>query len=57
MQQTFIEKTKGSKRELDGNAETQPPKKIKLERAAIRIIEPYSARKKSAKPILAYSTL
>jgi hypothetical protein len=35
----------------------EPPKNIKTANVLIKIIEPYSARKKSAKPILAYSTL
>jgi hypothetical protein len=35
----------------------EPPKNIKTANVLIKIIEPYSASKKSAKPILAYSTL
>jgi hypothetical protein len=39
------------------NGLIKPPKNIKTANVLIKIIEPYSARKKSAKPILAYSTL
>lgn len=35
----------------------QPPKNMMTVKTLINIIEPYSARKKRAKPILAYSTL
>ena len=35
----------------------QPPKNIITVKTLINIIEPYSARKNNAKPILAYSTL
>jgi hypothetical protein len=35
----------------------QPPKNIITVNTLINIIDPYSARKNSAKPILAYSTL
>ena len=34
-----------------------PPKNIITVRELIKIIDPYSAKKNSAKPILAYSTL
>lgn len=37
--------------------DSQPPKKIKTVNTLIAIIEPYSARKNKAKPILEYSTL
>ena len=36
---------------------SQPPKNIKTQKVLIKIIEPYSAKKNRAKPILAYSTL
>jgi hypothetical protein len=49
-------KTKGSRINKNG-IKTQPPKNIITVKTLIRMIEPYSARKKSAKPILAYSTL
>lgn len=54
--ETLIPKKKGSKRnkkELDNH----PPKNIMTEKVLIKIIEPYSARKNKANPILAYSTL
>lgn len=37
--------------------ESQPPKKSRIDNKLIKIIEPYSAKKNKAKPILAYSTL
>lgn len=37
--------------------DNQPPRNMITVNRLIKIIEPYSARKKSAKPILAYSTL
>jgi hypothetical protein len=37
--------------------DNQPPRKIKTVIRLIAIIEPYSARKNKAKPILEYSTL
>jgi hypothetical protein len=40
-----------------GRIEIQPPMNITTVKALIKIIELYSARKKSANPILAYSTL
>jgi len=39
------------------SVESQPPRNIITVRALIRIIEQYSAKKKSAKPMLEYSTL
>jgi hypothetical protein len=36
---------------------TQPPKKIITVKVLIAIIDPYSAKKNKAKPILEYSTL
>jgi len=36
---------------------SQPPRNIITVKTLISIIEPYSARKNNAKPILAYSTL
>jgi hypothetical protein len=49
-------KTKGSKIKMKG-MNNQPPKNIITVKTLISIIEPYSARKNNAKPILAYSTL
>jgi len=37
--------------------DNQPPRNIITVNTLIKIIEPYSARKNKAKPILAYSTL
>lgn len=37
--------------------DNQPPKNMIVQKLLISIIEPYSAKKKSANPILAYSTL
>jgi hypothetical protein len=53
---TFIPRTKGS-RKNNQDVDNQPPRNIITEKVLINIIEPYSARKKSAKPMLAYSTL
>jgi len=44
---------KNEKKELNN----QPPRNNKTVKRLIRIIEPYSAKKNKAKPILAYSTL
>jgi hypothetical protein len=52
----FNPKKKGSKKN-SVELNNQPPKNMVTVRALIKIIEPYSARKKSAKPIAAYSTL
>lgn len=49
-------RTKGSKIKIKGT-NNQPPKNIITVKTLINIIEPYSARKNNAKPILAYSTL
>jgi hypothetical protein len=49
-----IKDSKGTK--LNGKS-NQPPKNKRTVNKLIRIIEPYSAKKKRAKPILAYSTL
>ena len=49
--------TKGSKKNKNRGKNSQPPKKSRTVNKLIRIIEPYSAKKKSANPILAYSTL
>jgi hypothetical protein len=49
---------KGSiKKSREKFIDNQPPKKIKTVKMLIAIIEPYSARKNKAKPILEYSTL
>lgn len=37
--------------------DNQPPKNIITVKTLINIMEPYSARKNNAKPMLAYSTL
>jgi hypothetical protein len=54
----FKAKTKGS---ITNNQErltdSQPPMKIRTVKVLIAIIEPYSAKKNKAKPILEYSTL
>jgi hypothetical protein len=51
-------KKKGSRKKKDKKLrDSQPPKNIKTVNMLIRIIEPYSAKKKRAKPILEYSTL
>lgn len=47
----------GSNKKLANGLDNQPPRKTRTVNALIRIIEPYSARKKRAKPILEYSTL
>jgi len=51
-------KTKGSRivNKLTGT-NNQPPRNIMTVKILIKIIEPYSAKKNKAKPILAYSTL
>jgi hypothetical protein len=49
--------TKGSNRNNQYTFINQPPIKIKTVKILIAIIEPYSAKKNSAKPILEYSTL
>jgi len=47
----------GSNRKLANGLDNQPPKKTRTVRALISIIDPYSARKNKANPILEYSTL
>jgi hypothetical protein len=56
MKLVFIPITKESKRKRK-EKDNQPPRNIKTVNKLINIIEPYSARKNNAKPILAYSTL
>jgi hypothetical protein len=46
----------GSKKNSN-ETDNQPPRNIITVNTLIKIIEPYSARKNKAKPILAYSTL
>ena len=41
----------------DTGIKSQPPKKINTVKTLMAIIEPYSAKKNKAKPILEYSTL
>jgi hypothetical protein len=49
---------KGSiKKSREKFIDNQPPKKIKTVKMLIAIIDPYSAKKNKAKPILEYSTL
>jgi hypothetical protein len=51
-------KTKGSiKNNQKAGKINQPPIKTKVVKIHIAIIEPYSAKKNKAKPILEYSTL
>jgi len=51
-------KTKGSIiNENENEKDNQPPTKSNIVKRLIKIIDPYSARKNKAKPILAYSTL
>ena len=51
-------KTKGSIKKTEKiEIETQPPQNNIIVKALIKIIDPYSAKKNKAKPILAYSTL
>jgi hypothetical protein len=57
MSEIFNAKIIGSNRKFAKGLANQPPKKTRTVKALIRIIEPYSARKKRAKPILEYSTL
>jgi len=56
IKQTLKPKIKGSRIKRK-EADSQPPKKSKTVKLLIKIIEPYSARKNNANPILAYSTL
>ena len=58
MKDVFNPNTKGSITNSQWNGrDNQPPRKIRTVRVLIAIIEPYSARKNNAKPILEYSTL
>jgi hypothetical protein len=51
-------KTKGSKtNKYEKETDNQPPKNKITVKTLIKMIDPYSARKNRAKPILAYSTL
>jgi len=50
-------KTKGSNIVGIKVIDNQPPKNIIVQKLLINIIEPYSAKKNKANPILAYSTL
>jgi hypothetical protein len=56
IREVFNPKLKGSRKKTNGDI-SHPPKNKLAVKTLIRIIEPYSARKKRAKPILAYSTL
>jgi hypothetical protein len=50
--------TKGSnKKRKEKSNESQPPKKTNVASMLIAIIDPYSAKKNKAKPMLEYSTL
>jgi hypothetical protein len=54
----FKPRTKGSTKNTENiEIETQPPANNRIVKALIKIIDPYSAKKNKAKPILAYSTL
>jgi len=53
---TFKPRKKGSKGKRI-EFDNQPPKNIMAVNELIKIIDPYSAKKKRANPILAYSTL
>jgi hypothetical protein len=53
---TLIPKKKGSRKNKN-DVVNQPPKNIMTVNVLISIIEPYSAKKNNANPILAYSTL
>lgn len=56
--EVFKPKIKGSIRKArKKEKDNQPPTKSKIVSKLIKIIEPYSAKKKRAKPIDAYSTL
>ena len=57
MNAIFIAKIMGSSRKFAKGLTNHPPKNTRTVKALIRIIDPYSARKKRAKPILEYSTL
>jgi len=46
-----------SKKNAKNENEIQPPKNMITVKTLIKIIDPYSAKKNKAKPILAYSTL
>jgi len=48
---------KGSNNDKKLGANSQPPKNRMTVSELIKIMEPYSAKKNKAKPILAYSTL
>jgi|TARA_B110000444_G_scaffold260226_1_gene306421 hypothetical protein len=50
-------KMKGSKIVGINDKDNQPPKNIIVQKLLINIIDPYSAKKNKANPILAYSTL
>jgi hypothetical protein len=49
--------TESTKNKVQNENDNQPPINIITVNKLIKIIEPYSARKKSANPILEYSTL
>jgi hypothetical protein len=53
----LIPKTKPSSKNGIYEFNNQPPKNMIVQKVLINIIEPYSARKNNANPILAYSTL
>jgi len=46
-----------NKKGIGNDVDNHPPKNIKTVKRLIKIIEPYSAKKNKANPILAYSTL
>ena len=58
MKPVFIPRIKGSiTNKYENDIDNQPPKNSSTVNTLIKMIEPYSARKNSANPILAYSTL
>jgi len=56
IRETFKPRKKGSRKNKK-EVVNHPPRNIVTVKVLIKIIDPYSARKKRAKPILAYSTL
>lgn len=58
IKEVFAANIKDSKKNNEKNGiDIQPPKNIKTVSMLIAIIEPYSAKKNNANPILEYSTL
>lgn len=57
MSEIFRAKIIGSNKKFAKGLDSQPPRKMSTVKALIRIIDPYSAKKKRANPMLEYSTL